>query len=37
MLNLVVQKVATGLCAVEALRKQRTEVPVEVLNHQLFG
>jgi hypothetical protein len=33
MLNLVVQKVATGLCGVEVLRKQRTEMPVEILNH----
>jgi len=35
MLNLVVQKVATRLCGVEVLRKQRTEMPVEVLNHYL--
>jgi hypothetical protein len=32
MLNLVVQKVATGLCGVEVPRKQTTEMPVEVLN-----
>jgi hypothetical protein len=33
MLNMVVQKVATGLCGVEVLRKQRTEMSVEILNH----
>jgi len=33
ILNLVVQKVGTGLYGVEALCKQSTEMPVEVLNH----
>jgi len=31
MLNLV-QKLVTGLCGVEVYRKQRAEMPVEVLN-----